>query len=205
MLSTPIHMQQFCNQTIYAHTVDQYSGVEYVIDSVGFRNSTELSHTTAVIGNTLSFGAGIENHLTYASKLNAYNASYCWYKYENHEQLDNIKYLAERCDNLIIQINSLARKRISDTEVINVEDKQWSVKKFVDYFDKVSEITKHNRVVYVRWDKVRDHPIPKTIQDQILINNKLVLDCAHPAFPHIFGPKTHRAIAQVVGHALNVL
>jgi hypothetical protein len=204
MLTVPIHMRMLRNRTVYAHTLDQQSGVEYVLDSIGFRNPIEFSHNIAVLGNTVSFGAGVNNSLTFASKLNAYNASYCWYRYMNHDQLGNIKFLAERCETLIIQINSLGRRRIDDELVIKVdEDKSWAVRTFLDYFDQVKEITKNNRVLFLYWDKVFDHPIPKNITDQFLINNKLYLDSAHPSFPQIMGPKSHRAVAQVIDHALN--
>jgi hypothetical protein len=200
----PAHMKQLVNTTVPQFGVDNTGNVIYSFDSRGFRSENYNGRSLNVIGNSLSFGIGLNHQYTFASKLahhldlNLNNCSFGCYLHENHDHLQNLNTMIQRDsdDIFLIQINNLDRRRDEDVIKMNV-DPNWAVKRFLEYFEQVREICKNHHVIYVYWDNTH-YSLPSSVIDEISIYNKFHIDQSLPTYPDTFGLKSHQAISRVL-------
>jgi hypothetical protein len=175
---------------------------------LGFRTGTDSTATGVVnlIGNSVSFGIGLDYNQTFGSilaanmgrKLN--NVSYGCYLHENHDHLNNIKILTETgndTDIYIVQINNLDRRRVDQHTVLVDNDHLFCKTKFLDYFDQINELLRYKHRLFLYWDN-KSYDLPRSITDQFTIFNKFCLDTSLPLHPDTFGHKSHLAIAKIL-------
>jgi len=183
---------------------DTSQTTQYQFNKLGFRSPEIIAQDSLfVIGNTLSFGLGINESDTYACLLSQYikrsyaNLSFACYLHENHDYLINIKNLARRPYNdiFVIQINNLDRRRDQDQIFVN-NDSKFCIDYLIDYFEQLQTVLKNKKVIYLYWDD-KQHEIPNHIKNQLLIHNKFHLDCSL-SNGNNFGVKTHLAIAKII-------
>ena len=197
-------MKQLADTTVTQFGLDDTGTVSYSFDSRGFRSQNHNGRCLNVIGNTVSFGLGLNQQHTFVSKLAHHlkldlnNCSFGCYLHENHDHLQNLNNMVKRDsdDVFLIQINNLDRYRDRGDVKTNI-DTDWAIKRFLDYFDQVREICKNRHVIYVYWDHIL-YPLPHTVISEISIYNKFHLDRSLPAHPDSFGPKSHQAIGRVL-------
>jgi hypothetical protein len=205
----PEHMKQLAGTTVTQFGYDNAGAVTYSFDCRGFRSKNHNGRSLNVIGNTLSFGIGLNQQHTFVSKL-AYhlnlglnNCSFGCYLHENHDHLQNLNSMVKRDsdDIFLIQINNLDRYRDCGEVKINI-DADWAIKRFLDYFDQVREICKNRHVIYVYWDNIH-YALPHSVISEISIYNKFHLDQSLPTYPDTFGLNSHRAIGRVLCHLVD--
>jgi len=123
----PNHMKQLADKSTRFFGYDQQGTIEYNFNKLGFRTgNTNGNLDINLIGNSISFGIGLEYNQTFGSilannldrKLN--NFSFGCYHHENHDHLTNIETLSnqDRDDIFVIQINNLDRKRLDSNLVV---------------------------------------------------------------------------------------
>ena len=157
-----------------------------------------------IIGNSISFGIGLENNHTFgvstASKLNlpCYTVSVGAWSHENHDYLPTIHSLANRqlTDVIVLQINNLNRIRVNSTSVIQSDNKNLCQNRFLNYFNSVRSLLKNKHLVMLYWDD-QDYQLPTSVTDQILIHNKFHLDSSL-SDNLSFGIQSHRAISKIL-------
>jgi hypothetical protein len=203
----PEHMQKLANTTVNTFVYDQSGKVNYTFDSVGFRNNNELTVDphVIVIGNSMSFGMGLDNNHTFglltANKLclPCYNVSVGAVLHENHDYLPTIRTIANRqsADRIILQINNLNRIRVDSTSVIQSDNKHLCRQRFLDYFDSVRFLLKNKNVTMLYWDD-QYYQLPISVTDQILIHNKFHLDYSIGDNLDTFGIQSHRTISKIL-------
>jgi hypothetical protein len=197
-------MKLLANTTVTQFGIDNTKTVSYSFDSHGFRSKNSNGRRLNVIGNTLSFGIGLDQQHTFGSKvadhlnLDLNNCSFGCYLHENHDHLQNLNNMIKRDsdDIFLIQINNLDRHRDCDVVKTNL-DADWALTRFLDYFDQVNEICKNHHVIYVYWDNIH-YSLPPSVIGKISIYNKFHLDRSLPSHPESFGPRSHYAISQVL-------
>jgi hypothetical protein len=199
----PPHMQILANQTVSSFGYDSSDTVQYQFNSLGFRGP-ELKDTASVIviGNSVSFGLGLEFQNTYghrvAEQLNLPVANFAFgcYYHSNTDYLDNIKLLSQRpySDVFLIQINNIDRLRTGSDVVA---DSATAVSRFVTYFEEINQLLKDKQCVYLLWDDVA-YSLPESVTNQLLIHNKLHLDKSLPDHPDTFGVLSNQAVAKII-------
>ena len=202
----PEHQLALADQTVQNFVYDQRNQVEYKFNQLGFR-SPEYSQDTSVVvvGNSISFGLGLAQEDTFGFKLSQQlglqynNFSFGGWLHENHDHLYNIQQLAKRDtdDIFVVQINNLDRCRIDSSTVKQGNDSSWCQKRFLDWFEQVTQALKHRNTYFLYWDTC-DYDLPTSVQQQILINNKFHLDTSVPAHDMTFGLRSHHAVYQVL-------
>jgi hypothetical protein len=208
----PAHMKQLANKSTQFFGYDQQGHINYEFNNLGFRTDNAVGHSTInLIGNSISFGIGLHYHQTFGSilstnlnrKLN--NLSFGCYFHENHDHITNIKKLANQDsdDIYIIQINNLDRQRIDPTLVISGNDQSFCKKRFLDYFDQVTELLKNKITFFLYWDDIY-YDFSPSIINQILIFNKGHLDISLLNNKNTFGIKTNRFISNSIISKLNL-
>jgi hypothetical protein len=170
---------------------------------LGFRSpEPNDSPGIAVIGNSVSFGIGLQMDQTFGSILCSSmsrtldNKSFGCYFHENHDHIHNINVMSKQNRDLIflVQINNLDRRREENTIVEN-NDSVWCSKRFLDYFDQVESLLHDRPRIYLYWDD-KEHSIPAAVQKKIAIKNVLHLDTSIPNMSWTFGEKSNRAVAK---------
>lgn len=205
----PDHMKQLADTTVTQFGHDTVGTVTYSFDSRGFRSKNHSGRCLNAIGNTVSFGIGLDQQHTFGSKLAHHlnlelnNCSFGCYLHENHDHLQNLNNMIKRDsdDVFLIQINNLDRYRDCGDVKTNI-DAAWATKRFLDYFDQVREICKNHHVIYVYWDNIH-YSLPPSVISEISIYNKFHIDQALPAHPDTFGVRSHRAISRVLCHLVD--
>ena len=208
----PAHMKQLANKSTQFFGYDQQGHINYEFNNLGFRTGYTGEHSSInLIGNSISFGIGLHYNQTFGSilstnlnkKLN--NLSFGCYFHENHDHITNIKTLANQDsdDIYIIQINNLDRQRIDPTLVISGNDHSFCKKRFLDYFDQVTELLKNKITIFLYWDDIY-YDFSKSIVDRILIFNKCHLDISLLNNKDTFGIKTNRFISNSIISKLNL-
>lgn len=198
-------MKTLANSTVKCFGYDQTNTVTYCFNELGFRNNYSTSPSINVIGNSVTFGIGLEEQQTFgyllSQKLNlpCNNFGFGCYFHENHDHLTNLEILSQRNtdDIFIVQINNLDRCRVDSNTVITAPSPEFGRKRFLEYFDQLLKLTAGRRTILVYWDN-QDHNLPKSVIDKISIINKLHLDCAISNNTDTFGPRSHNAIAKTL-------
>jgi len=202
----PNHMKQLADKSTRFFGYDQQGTIEYNFNKLGFRTGdTQGNLAINLIGNSISFGVGLEYNQTFGSilannlgrKLN--NFSFGCYLHENHDHLANIETLLKQDsdDIFIIQINNLDRKRLDSNLVVVGNNQEFCKKRFLDYFDQVTSLLKNKTTIFIYWDNI-EYDLPKSITDQILIFNKFHIDSSLDTRKDTFGPKTNQIISKII-------
>lgn len=205
----PDHMKQLAGTTVTQFGPDNTNTVSYSFDSRGFRSQKHDGRCLNVIGNTLSFGLGLNQQHTFVSQLAHHlnldlnNCSFGCYLHENHDHLQNLNNMIKRDsdDVFLIQINNLDRYRDCGKVKTNL-DADWAIRRFLDYFDQINELCKNHHVIYVYWDNIQ-YSLPRSVISEISIYNKFHLDQSLPTYPDTFGLNSHRAISRVLCHLVD--
>lgn len=200
----PEHMKRLAETTVTQFELDDTGTVSYSFDLRGFRSQYYNGRCLNVIGNTVSFGIGLNQQDTFISKLAHHlnldlnNCAFGCYLHENHDHLQNLNNMVKRDsdDVFLIQINNLDRYRDCGDVKTNL-DSDWAIKRFLDYFDQVRDICQDRQVIYVYWDNIQ-YSLPQSVISEISIYNKFHLDRSLPTYADSFGPKSHQAIGQVL-------
>jgi hypothetical protein len=93
-MPAPHRMYQFKNQTLTKYADDTHTGTTYTFNSLGYRSNREfdtIGNPIVVLGNTLSFGLGLNIEQTFGGFIESktmtpvYNFSWGRYGHENIE------------------------------------------------------------------------------------------------------------------------
>jgi len=200
-------MLDLAGKTVQHYGYDRQGLVDYSFNSLGFRSPEPNNDSRLVIvGNSISFGIGLDIQHTFGFLLSQHlnrhldNRSLGCFFHENHDQLHNIKLLAQQDQDsvFVIQINNLDRKR--NGSVVNDNNPQeWCVKRFLDFFDQTEEILKNRPHTYVYWDDI-DYQLPQYVINKIAIKNKCHYDSSLLNNKNTFGMKSHEHIAKILRH-----
>jgi hypothetical protein len=208
----PEHMKKLAKKSTQFFGIDQQGIITYNFNDLGFRTGDNIKLSSVnLFGNSISFGIGVDYYQTFGSmvadrldrRLN--NFSFGCYLHENHDHLENLQKIANRChdDIFIVQINNLDRQRINSNLVLTGNDREFCKKQFLDYFDQVSNILKHTRKIFLYWDSA-EYDLPKSVTDQILIYNKFHVDNSLSNNMDTFGTKSHLYISKIIVNELNL-
>lgn len=200
----PNHMRCLANRTVMQFGEDRRGVIAYSFDAMGFRNHVEeiCGPAVVVIGNSVSFGLGLEYHKTFGSltakKLNRplINLAFGSYLHDNRDHLANVKNMLSRdCDDIfLIQINNLDRCRRDDQVIL---DAAGASTRLQQYWQEIEQLLAHRTRLYLYWDH-QDHNLPNSITSQWLIRNQLHLDRSIADNPDTFGERSHHTIHRVI-------
>ena len=204
------HFQfELAGKTVKSYGYDRQDIIDYSFNSLGFRSPEPTNDARlVVIGNSVSFGIGLDMQHTFGSMLAQYtnrrldNRSLGCFFHENHDQLHNIKLLSQQDQDsvFIIQINNLDRKRTGDLVSPN-NPPSWCMERFLDFFDQTENMLKNHPHRYIYWDKVQNC-LPTKVLEKIVIKNKCYYDNSLPNNKNTFGAKSHSHIAKILRHAI---
>lgn len=203
----PEHMKQLAGTTVKNFGYDKTNVIQYHFNEYGFRNKYNSGPSINVIGNSVSFGIGVDQSfgdvLSQKINLPCNNFSFGCYFHENHDYLTNLKKLIDRdCDDIfIIQINNLDRLRDGDT-VVSGLDKITARDRFLDYFEQIDMMFNKRKLLLVYWDD-QDFDLPQSIVKKIAIHNKCHLDCSLDN-KNTFGVRSHNIIAKTLASLINI-
>jgi hypothetical protein len=198
-------MKSLANSTVKCFGYDQTNTVTYCFNELGFRNKYNTGTSINIVGNSIAFGIGLDEHQTFGFLLSqklglpCNNFGFGCYYHENHDHLANLKILSQRStdDIFIVQINNLDRYRNKNNVVTTDNCSEFSRKRFLDYFDQVLDLTADRRTMLLYWDD-QSYNLPKSVIDKISIVNKFHLDYSIASNQVTFGPRSHRAIAEIL-------
>lgn len=198
----PSHMYELRNQTVNKFGYDQITGTSYKFNSLGYRSDIEFTpvdNAVILLGNTITFGLGVELDKTFAGQLCAslsvpvYNFSWGCYSHTNHEQLEllqNILAISKpKC--VIFQINNLNRSR-SRSGIVNFNnDTDFIKSEYVRFYQSATTILADTPHIFLHWD----HEYYGFEFSDCLVYNKYHVDQSVPDNNSTFGPKSHKLIA----------
>jgi hypothetical protein len=205
----PPKMKQLAGTEVINYGYDKQNTVRYSFNSLGFRSPEPVTTPSlVVVGNSISFGIGLDMSMTYgailSSKFNRSldNRAFGCYFHENHDHLSNIDLLTQqdRDSIFVIQINNLDRRRQGEN-VLNGNDANWCVKRFLDFFDQAEHLLKHRPHKYIYWDDV-NYSIPDSVKKLIFIKNQFQIDNSIANNHGSVGPKSHFAIAKALSYVI---
>jgi hypothetical protein len=205
----PCQQLELAGKTVKRYGYDQQDLIDYSFNSLGFRSPEPTNDPRLVIiGNSVSFGIGLDMQHTFGSMLAQYtnrrldNRSLGCFFHENHDQLHNIKLLSQQDQDsvFVIQINNLDRRRTGDL-VVSDNSPSWCVERFLDFFDQTENILKNYPHTYIHWDDV-DYQLPTAVSEKIIIKNKFHFDNSLPDNKNTFGAKSHSYIAKILRHVI---
>ena len=181
---------------------DQVSSSTYTFNSLGYRSNIEFDpkHSAVVIlGNTISFGLGIDLAETFAGILGntlsvpVYNFACGCYGHTNHEQLallqDILKVTAPH--KVIFQINNLNRRRLPDGSIDRANTAEFIKSAYTEFYQQATDVLANTPHVFLHWDN-EFHGFEHT---NCLVYNKYHVDKSIPDINTSFGPKSHKLIA----------
>lgn len=202
---TPYHMLDLANKSVDTFRYDQTGQTGYKFNSEGYRSLVEFTESDPiiVIGNSISFGLGIDYSQTFgeiiSNKINhpVYNFSIGAYRHSNHYQLLRLNYILDyfQPKHVIYQINNLINVSghgIEDT--VQELDEPKALKTFESFWEDLQHsLSKINHSI-IYYDDI-DYGVPDVIKNKILIYNRYKVDAAISNMDQTFGPKTHKLIA----------
>jgi hypothetical protein len=199
----PEHMHVLRGQTVYRFGYDTESGTRYTFNSLGYRADQEFVDPGAIVvlGNTLSFGLGIDIGYTYSSLIQertgrpVYNFAWGCYAHTNLELSHLLESLLKHMTPSLIlfQINNLNRLRIEGTICFDNEHNtvQSEYHKFLEHASLILNNCPH---MFLHWDD-EQHQVDLP---PCLIYNKYHVDSSLKSHKKIFGRKSHRLIAEKI-------
>ena len=205
----PPRMFELAGTNVKSYGYDNQDLIDYSFNRLGFRSPEPTNDPRLVIiGNSLSFGIGLDLQHTFGSMLSQYtnrrldNRSFGCFFHENHDHLHNIKLMVQQDQDsvFVVQINNLDRKRNGDLVQDN-NPPDWCVERFLDFFDQTEEILKNHPHTYIYWDNI-DYELPSTVLEKIVIKNKCQYDTSLADNKSTFGVKSHSHIAKILRHVI---
>lgn len=200
----PDHMWRLRGQTVKHFGYDQETDTQYSFNSLGYRSAIEFepdSQAIVVLGNTISFGPGLDVAQSFAGIIanhvarDVYNFAWGCYAHTNAEQLALLKtILCEfRPNHVIFQINNLNRLRINHViSTNNAHDLVVSeFEKFVRDLDSVLQDVPHTLLYWD--DQVFSINLPRCV-----VYNKYHVDSSLQSNSDTFGSMSHKLIAHAI-------
>ena len=146
----PLQMYALRNQTVFEFADDTHTGSRYTFNSLGYRSDIEFDtqdNVVAILGNTLTFGLGLDVEQTFAGILSqrlsspVYNFAWGRYGHENNDQLELLKSILAliRPRLVIFQINNLNRHRIGD-QVSFDNTPELIIHKFQEFYSELKTV-----------------------------------------------------------------
>jgi hypothetical protein len=196
----PPHMYTHRSSKLQNFGYDNKSNVDYKFNSLGYRSNLDFKlglKPVIILGNTVSFGLGIDFKDTYANILASYlnkpvyNFSWGCYAHTNYEQLQLLISIikVDEPSLIIFQINNLNRYRKNNTvcfdnpaELINTEYKK--------FYAGIKKLLKNRKHFFLYWDD-QEHDV--NLPD-CLIKNRFLID-GHYQNKTVGGIKSHKLIA----------
>ena len=188
--------------TIMEFGRDQRSSSTYTFNSLGYRSNTEFdpeNNAIVILGNTISFGLGINVDETFAGILGntlsvpVYNFAWGCYGHTNYEQLallQNILKVTTPCK-VIFQINNLNRRRLPDGSIDRANTAEFIKSAYTTFYQQAINVLATTPHVFLHWDNECygfEYP-------NCLVYNKYHVDKSIDDIETSFGPKSHKLIA----------
>ena len=203
-LNAPPHMISLANQTVNQFGYDIQSNTKYSFNSLGYRSDIEFTQQNDVIillGNTLTFGLGVEKSNTFAGYLArelpcpVYNLSWGCYAHTISEQLKFLKEILSVITpkHVILQVNNLNRIRQANGTINFNNPPDQIYQEYIKFIDELKQILTLPHSL-LHWDN-EQYQIDSA--DYLIYNKYHIDDCnvVTPLGEKIFGPKTHKLIA----------
>jgi hypothetical protein len=160
----PDHMYALRNRTVTKFADDTHTGARYTFNSLGYRSDIEfdvVDNTVIVLGNTLTFGLGLDIEKTFVGILSqelgvpVYNFSWGRYAHENSEQLELLKTILSMVSpNLVIfQINNLNRVRTDNDHVSFDNSPELILEKFNKFYPELQTVLNTIPHILIHWDE----------------------------------------------------
>jgi hypothetical protein len=196
----PKHMYNYKSSTIKNFGYDFKTNTEYRFNSLGYRSDIEFTtgkNPIILLGNTISFGLGLEIQNTFSYIISSYfkkivyNFSWGCYAHTNYEQLELLKSIIkiDKPSLIIFQINNLNRFR-NHTGNISVDNpKKLIISEYKKFYKEISELLKNINHIFLHWDN-EEHPVKLPnclIKNTFLIDGKINKNI-------VGGKKSHKLI-----------
>ena len=178
---------------------DTITDIEYKFNDLGYRSNINFivgKEPIIILGNTISFGLGVDIKDTFAGilashlKKPVYNFSWGCYAHTNFEQTQLLRSILEVDDPslIIFQINNLNRYRKNNSicfdnpaELITAEYEKFS--------SEISILLKNKKHIFLHWDD-QEHDV---ILKNCLIKNRFLVD-GNIGNRTVGGIKSHKLI-----------
>lgn len=189
--------------TITSFGRDRSSGSTYTFNSLGYRSNIEFdpnNRAIVILGNTISFGLGINVEKTFAGILSntlslpVYNFAWGCYGHTNHEQLALLQDILKVTTpyKVIFQINNLNRRRLPDGSIDRANTAEFIKTAYTAFYQQAIDVLANTPYVFLHWDD-QFHGFEHT---NCLVYNKYHVDKSIPDINTSFGPKSHELIAR---------
>ena len=195
-------MYRYRGTTSIGFERDQVSNSTYTFNSLGYRSNIEFStdnNAIVILGNTISFGLGINIDETFAGILSntlsdpVYNFSWGCYGHTNHEQLNLLQNILKVTTprKVIFQINNLNRKRLPDGNIDRANTAEFIKLAYTTFYHQAIDLLTNTPYVFLHWDnEFHGFEYPNC-----LVYNKYHVDKSILNIDTSFGPKSHKLIA----------
>ena len=198
--NAPKRMFIWRNKTIKNFGYDYETNIDYKFNNLGYRSNIEFEigkEPIIVIGNTLSFGLGLNIKNTFAYKISeetqrpVYNLSWGCYRHTNNELLELLKsiLLIDNPKLIIFQMNNLNRYREIDNTVNSFNTKDVIISEYQKFYNEILLLLKDKNHIFLYWDD-EDHKIKLP---NCLIKNRYFVDTSLKS-KRVFGIKSHHLI-----------
>jgi len=201
--TAPRHMLKHKNTTIKNFGYDSETKTDYYFNSLGYRSNCEFEPNREkpiyVLGNTMSFGLGVEFENTYGYLLSkglgrpVYNFSWGCYGHTNLEQINFLEKLLEVHQPyfIIFQINNLNRSRDSSSMVHFKNEKSKVLSLHKQFMTKAKTVLERHKHAFLYWDDEHyDIDLPKNC----IVHNRYFVDSALKT-RRVIGQKSHKLIS----------
>ena len=210
----PARMYKFRNQTLNEFADDIHTGSRYTFNSLGYRSDIEfelIDDTVIVLGNTLTFGLGLDIEKTFTGILSreftvpVYNFAWGRHAHENSEQLELLKIILSMVKPrlVIFQINNLNRVRINDSYVNFNNSPELIMEKFNKFYPELQSVLNTTPHILLHWD---DEVHGVDFSD-CLIYNKYHIDSVdfflNSEYKPTMGKMSHKLIAAKILKEVN--
>lgn len=198
----PEHMYLHRGTTSVGFGRDQLSNITYTFNSLGYRSNIEFvpnNNAIVILGNTISFGLGVEVDKTFAGILGntlsnpIYNFSWGCYGHTNHEQLNLLENILQVINprKVIFQINNLNRRRLPDGGIDRANTAEFIKSAYTAFYQQATDMLVNTPYIFLHWDNETHGFDPSNC----LVYNKYHVDKSVSHIDYSFGPKSHKLIA----------
>ena len=198
--NAPEHMFICRNKDLKNFGYDHETNIDYKFNNLGYRSNIEFEigkEPIIVLGNTLSFGLGLNIENTFAYKISketqrpVYNLSWGCYGHTNNELLELLKsiILIDSPKLIIFQINNLNRYREVNNVVNFSNTKDLIISEYQKFYNEILLLLKDKNHIFLYWDN-EDH---KVKLPNCLIENQYFIDTSLKS-KRVFGIKSHHLI-----------
>lgn len=205
----PAPMYALRGQTVHEYFCDNWTNTRYTFNSLGYRSDREFDTNESpivVLGNTLTFGLGLDIAQTYPEIISqktgipVYSFAYGRYAHENSDQLALLKgILALMKPKLVIfQINDLNKQWI-DGKISSANPKEVVVEKYYKFKTELDIVLADIPNILLHWD-YNDYGIDFS---QCLIYNKYHIDSIDFTLGPMMGKTSHKIVAEKIIREIN--